>query len=40
MAQDIAQDMAEDMLGATKAKDGSARVLIVVPPPAVPLGDT
>ena len=34
----MAQDVAEDVLGA--AKDGSVKVLIVVPAPTLPLGDT
>ena len=35
--KDLAQDMAEDVLGA--AKDGSVKVFIVVTPPTLPLGD-
>jgi len=36
--KDLAKDAAVGVLGA--AKDGSVKVLIVVPPPALPLGNS
>jgi len=36
--KDLAQDVAEDVLGT--AKDGSVKVFIMVSPPILPLGNT